>query len=287
MALLSWRRARGAALLACFASVVVAAGPSCIRSTPFQSDPSVTNSTAKNLAALREQEPAPRPFKFAAFGDTHTDYDNLQLTIDAINARDDIEFVLIAGDMTNDGLLQEFEWAHEQYDRLDVPFLTVIGNHDALGHGPEIYAEMYGPDDYSFTYGGIKFVLFNSNTLEFGPDIPRRDWLLSEVEDQRDALGVVLVAHHDLTNPDDHPGGTLDVFYEDLVQRPGVSGVIHGHLAKFELLSWKGVPVLQCGTYEHVFLHTIVTIDGAELSFEVCLFDHCEPAIPQPYPELE
>jgi hypothetical protein len=59
-----------------------------------------------------------------------------------------------------------------------------------------------------------------------------------------------------------------------------VVGVIHGHNADFELHSWHGVPVLQCGTYERVFLHTIVTIDGAHLSFERCRFEHCSPAFP-------
>lgn len=270
-------RARAAAFVALLGAVLAL---SCIRTTPFQSDPEVTDLTAKNLAKLAAQSPAHGPFKIAAFGDTHTDYDNLQRSIDAINARDDIAFALIVGDMTNNGLLQEFEWAYDVYRRLDVPFFTVIGNHDTLGHGASIYREMYGPYDYSFHYGGTKFVLFNSNTLEFEGNAPNRDWLSAQVLDRGGAEGVILVAHHDLTSPADYPDGTAAAFYQELVQLDGVSGVVHGHNVAFELIEWHGLPVLQCGTYEHLFLYTIVTIDGSKLSFEVCLFDRCDPVVP-------
>jgi 3',5'-cyclic-AMP phosphodiesterase len=286
MAYLSGRPARGALAIALLGSALWVAGAGCIRSTPFQSDPSVTGVTAKNLAKLSKQTPGQR-FKFAAFGDTHTDYDNLQVTVNAINARDDIELALIVGDMTNLGLLQEFEWAYEVYDRLDVPWLTVMGNHDALGHGAGIYREMYGPFEYSFEYGGLKFLMFNSNTLELGRSVPNRDWLTAEVENRGNSQGVVLAAHHDLTKPDDYADGDVAEFYEALVQRPGIAGVVHGHNEEFELLEWHGVPVLQCGTYEKLFLHTIVTVEAGQLSFELCEFDHCEPAVPIPDPGLE
>jgi predicted phosphodiesterase len=286
MALPPARRSCGVVLAAAIGAAVCAAGPSCIRSTPFGADPSVKDVTATNLAKLRAREPAPRPFKIAALGDTHADYDNVARTVEVINARDDIELVLIAGDMTDAGLLQEFEWSYEMYARLDVPFLTVIGNHDALGHGADIYREMYGPYDYSFVFGGIKFVMFNSNTLEFEGAAPDREWLSAEVDDLDGAQGAVLVLHHDPTHPDDYPDGTTREFYEALIQRPGVIGAIHGHLASFELIQWHGVPVLQCGTYENVFLHSIITFDGTTLSFQVCAFEACSAVEPVVQPEL-
>jgi 3',5'-cyclic-AMP phosphodiesterase len=271
---------RRISLLFALLGLAVAAATSCIRTTPFQSDPSVSGLTQKNLKALDSRRPAPRPFKLVALGDTHIDYDNLARTIDAINARDDIELVLFTGDMTNLGLLQEYEWSHEQYSRLRIPYFTVIGNHDALGHGIEIYQEMYGPLDYSFSFGGVKFVMFNSNTLEFQGAAPRREWLIDQVHDRRPEEGVILVAHHDLMSPDDYVGGNVAELYEQLVQVDGVIGVIHGHNKYFELQRWHGVPVLQCGTYEKVFFHTIVTVDGSRLSFERCQFESCEPVAP-------
>jgi 3',5'-cyclic AMP phosphodiesterase CpdA len=268
------------------ASLLCALGfaTSCIHTTPFESEPSVDDLTAKNLAELDARGPAPRPFKFAAFGDTHSDYDNLRRTVAAINARDDIEFVLITGDMTNLGLLQEFEWSNDAYEELDVPYLTVIGNHDALGQGQEIYREMYGPYDYSFSFGGIKFVMFNSNTLEFEGAAPDREWLVDQVDNRPPDEHVILVAHHDLTQPDDYADGNTAEFYVQLVQHEGVIGVIHGHNAEFELIAWNGVTVLQTGTYEKVFMHTIVTVDGSTLSYEACSFEQCTPI--QPIKEL-
>ncbi len=259
--------------------------PGCIRSTPFGSDPSVRDLTAKNLARLAAQTP-PLRYRFAALGDTHADYDNLNVTIDAINDRDDIEFVVIVGDMTVSGLLREFERSYEAYSRLDAPFLTVMGNHDALSNGPEIYRKMYGPYDYSFYYGQMKFVMFNSNTLELGPHVPNRTWMSAQVDDQGDAEGVVLSAHHALMQPEDYPDGDVAEFYEALVQRPGVAGVLHGHHEDFVLADWHGVPILQCGTYEKVFTHAVVTVEHGKLSFERCEFEQCEPVVPTPESEL-
>ncbi|MBX3131701.1 MAG: metallophosphoesterase [Polyangiaceae bacterium] len=271
------------------ASVLCAAwlcGAGCIRSTPFGSDPSVRDLTAKQLAKLAAQTPPPR-YKFVALGDTHADYDNLNVTIDAINDRHDIEFVLIAGDMTVSGLLREFERSYEAYSRLDAPFLTVMGNHDAISNGPAIYRKMYGPYDYSFHYGQMKFVMFNSNTLELGPHVPNRAWLSTQVDDQGGAEGVVLTAHHALMQPEDFPDGDVAEFYEALVQRAGVSGVLHGHHEDFVLADWHGVPVLQCGTYEKVFTHAVVTVEeDGKLSFERCEFGQCEPVAPTPESEL-
>ena len=86
-------------------------------------------------------------FKVAVISDTHDYYNELHKTIKYINARkDEYAFVIITGDMTNIGLLSEFETAKKFYDYLEVPYIVTIGNHDLLTNGGEIFDQMFGED---------------------------------------------------------------------------------------------------------------------------------------------
>ncbi len=254
-----------------------------MQSTPFGDDPEVTEQTRLNLDALAARGPAKLPFKFVAIGDNHDEYDDLARTVEIINARDDVDFVLVLGDMTDRGLLHEYEWTYQIFSRLDIPFLTVIGNHDALSDGTLIYQRLYGQLDYTFAYGGFEFVMFNSNTLEFPGEAPDRQWLIEQTSRSPAPRGVVWATHHDVTAPDDLPGnGTAD-FYAELLRKGRVALVAHGHLEDYELIEFEGVPILQAGTYQVVRTHTIVTMDRDRITFERCRFENCEPVVPRPF----
>jgi len=267
---------------ACAALVLLAAG--CLKSTPFQGEPSETNLTARNRAALQSRGEPHGAWSFLAFGDTHDDYDNLARSVERMN-QTDARLALIAGDMSDRGTLQELEWSVEEYRKLAMPFFTTIGNHDHLSGGAKIYDRMYGPRDYSFEHGGLKFVVFDSNTLE-DPTAPRRDWLRAQVTDHAGSR-VVLLLRSVSTAPTDFEGGTVGDFYDELLRSGDVSLVVHGHLDEFKLVSVHGIPVLQCGTYGTQFLHTRITFNGNGFSFEVCHFDDCEARSPQLESEAE
>lgn len=261
-------------------AVIVASLHGCIRSTPFGTEPRDTDLTAKNLARLAALEPAPFPFKFVALGDTHDAYDELADAVRRINARDDVSFVLHAGDISDLGLLNEMEWTQAQLEDLRVPVLTVIGNHDAIGKGADIYQKMYGPLNYSFVFGNTKFILFNSNTLEFPSSAPNRPWLEQETADAEGAQRKIWVTHQNVEAPDDLPSGTARDFYAGLLATGAVDLVIHGHLESYDLRSNGQVPLLQCSTFERKFYVTIVTVAESGLSFERCRFGVCEVVTP-------
>ena len=54
--------------------------------------------------------------------------------------------------------------------------MAVIGNHDNLGSGREVYEAMYGALNFAFVYGGIKFVCLNTNALDYDYSIPVPDF---------------------------------------------------------------------------------------------------------------
>jgi hypothetical protein len=141
---------------------------------------------------------------------------------------------------------------------------------------------MYGPRNYSFEHGGLKFVMFDSNTLE-NPQAPDRDFITAQIRD-RGSSKIVLVTHQSVTEPNDLEDGTNKEFYDQLLRDGEVSLVVHGHLDAFYLRNVHAVPVLQCGTFETQFLHTLVTFDGNGFKFLVCRFEDCEEREPEAEP---
>jgi predicted phosphodiesterase len=255
---------------------------SCLVPTPFGSQPEQRDLNARalhRLAASSDAQTAPRrEFTFAALGDTHAEYDDLVKVARAINRRQHIDFVAHMGDMTDFGLLQEYAWAHDALSELERPLFVTIGNHDAISSGAAIYREMYGPLEYSFVHQRVKFIFFNSNSLEFPDSVPNRTWLTEQIQNSGDARAVVLVTHHPPWSSD-APRAT-QLFYAELLQTGRVAAWIHGHIATFQLVRYHGVPILQCGTFQHWREYALVTLAEESLSFQRCNIDQCSTVEP-------
>ena len=123
---------------------------------PAGEAPSRTAAHVGRLEALAKR--AGTPFRFAVLADSHSDYDDLADAVASLNADSTLDFVILAGDFTQYGLLKEYEWFRVIMDRLSIPYVTVIGNHDAQANGEAVYRSVFGPLDYAFTFGGVRFV---------------------------------------------------------------------------------------------------------------------------------
>ena len=133
------------------------------------------------ILAVQEAIGNDSTFRFAVVGDPQLYYGELDEVMDAVEARNDLRFALVVGDLTDQGLSQEFQWYCDvAYDR-DLPVISLIGNHDHQGSGRLIYERMFGARDFSFTAGGARFVCFDN--VEFENEIPvRYDWLSAQLE---------------------------------------------------------------------------------------------------------
>lgn len=142
--------------------------------------------TAKNLARLAQTTvPAGDTLRFVFTGDSQRFYDEAEELVKSVNQQPGIQFVLVAGDISDFGLGREMRWVDDQLRKLRVPYLTVIGNHDQVGNGRAAYQEIFGPLNYSFVYGDTKFVLTDTNGREYNfngriPDVP---WVTRELSD--------------------------------------------------------------------------------------------------------
>lgn len=193
---------------------------------------SQSNLTEKNLQKISGIHPGdPDKFSFAVIADSHTDYTDLGDVLSDIDRKTDVLFVIHAGDFTDGGWLGEYRGTYQVMSGLTIPYLTVIGNHDELTQGREIYRKMFGDFNYTFVFGDCKFVMLECNSTAYFGIPPDLDWLESQLSDDSLYNLVFVVGHQ----PPFDPGWSDqdENRYKQLMQENGVALSIHGHEHEF------------------------------------------------------
>lgn len=173
--------------------------------------------------------------RFILVGDTQRWYDETADFVESANKQKGISFVLHAGDISDFGLAWEFEWVNKIMQKLNYPYLTVIGNHDIVANGPDVYARMYGELNYSFEYGDNKFIFLNTNSREyaFNGTTPDLAWLRSELSNNPGNKNVIVTAHvppFDADFDQDLSGEYASM----LAANPNVKFTLYGHQHTFK-----------------------------------------------------
>ena len=172
--------------------------------------------------------------RFVLSGDSQNAYDDLGGFVDKVNATPGIDFVLLNGDISDFGLLQEFKWIESYYSKLKVPYLAVIGNHDHSANGLYVYQQMYSKQlDFSFIYQGVKFVCHNTNSREYNFDgrVPNLNYLASQFQPDEGVNGYFAVAHVPPTSGD-FDKKLFDAYGKILTDNGKVYAVLNAHVDK-------------------------------------------------------
>ena len=150
----------------------------------------------KNLERLAKA-PADDTIRFVLTGDSQRAYKNAQDLVDVVNRTRGVDFVLLAGDISDFGLLNEMEWVDQIFSKLKAPYIGVVGNHDLVANGEKVYNRMFGPTNFCFNYQGIKFICHNTNSREvnFSGSVPDINWMKTELSPANNIKGNILVAH--------------------------------------------------------------------------------------------
>lgn len=144
--------------------------------SPYDASTSQRNQNAENISKIQEEHQNTDSLSFIAISDTHSDYSDLRAAVNAINAMEEISFVVVCGDITDWGLSKEFEDYFGLIKRLNIPSVTMIGNHDYLSNGKLIYNKMFGPTNFYFDVGNYRMVMFDNVVWENGNRQPDFDW---------------------------------------------------------------------------------------------------------------
>lgn len=190
-------------------------------------------------------------FSFALLTDIHISNHNprpledLARSVDEINSRNDIDFVLISGDITESGDKQAMLTCKSQFDRLRMPYYITNGNHETTWSesGVMDFNRVFGSNRFSFVYDNVLFIGFNS-----GPVLKMADghvapqditWAENEIKTHAaEGQRIIVVTHYPLQF------GDVDNWYEvtDMLRKYNVQCVLGGHYHRNLYFDCDGIP---------------------------------------------
>ena len=166
-------------------------------------------------------------------------------SIDIIRGMQNIDVILVTGDISDDGCEWTYQYADRLYSMLGIPTLCCPGNHDSL----KMMLDEYKPSFYqvlphSRIIEGWKIVMLNSVVpADENPEQNKSRGFLSGESlsyvkrELEEGLPTIIALHH----PPLEPGGWLnrrllenrDEFNQTINSYPNVRLVIYGHIHYF------------------------------------------------------
>lgn len=192
--------------------------------------------TAKNLARLAQRPlPAGDTLRFVFTGDSQRFYDEAEDLVKSVNQQAGIQFLIVAGDISDFGFGREMRWVDDHLRKLKVPYVTVIGNHDSVGNGRKAYEAIFGPLNYSFTFADTKFIMTDTNGREYNFDgkIPNMSWVSSELQDASTRRHVII--SHVPPQDEDFDPAVREAYVTALRNDPRLAFEMNGHRHDFSI----------------------------------------------------
>lgn len=191
-----------------------------------------TNINAKNIEKIEAQCSKKTTLRVAVMSDTQRHYDETEDFVNLINSRNDIDFVIHTGDITDFGLTKEFLWMRDILNKLTVPYVVVLGNHDCIGNANDVFKEVFGDFNFSFLAGNTKFVCLNTNALEFdySVSVPDFDFIINELNDERPEYEKTIVAMHAPPYSEQFNNNVATVFQHYINEFRQLQFCVYGHI---------------------------------------------------------
>lgn len=190
-----------------------------------------TGINARQMSVIESKFANKDTLRVAFISDTHLWLSDAKDQVEDVNRRKNIDFVVHCGDLTDTATEVEFEWSRDILSDLNYPFVALIGNHDFLGTGDQTYEVMYGPMDFSFIAGRVKFLCLNTNATEYDylAAIPNFDWMEEEMTKDSDRFERTVIIMHAPPYSDQFNNNVCKAFRRYLDYFPGLMCCVYGH----------------------------------------------------------
>lgn len=168
--------------------------------------------------------------RFIFMGDTQRSYNETEDFVKYVNQLDSIDFIIHGGDYTEFGLKKEFEWNDDILSKLKVPYVGLIGNHDVIGNGDQVFRKIFGNENFSFVVSDVKFVCLNTNAIEYdySHPVPNFNFLKNEIADSTRNKRTIVVMHAPPGN-EQFDNNVKDVFQLYIKTLPSLMFCLHAH----------------------------------------------------------
>ena len=154
------------------------------------------------------------------------------------------DLVVVSGDLTDSGTLEELSEWHEILTETSLPVFTMFGGHDGKEEHKRAepgttstanYGQVFGPAYYSFDSGGRHFVLYPNEDRYFSPaDRCRKsEWLLADLANQPVDREIVVFVH-----------STPAASFIDELSRFPVTMLLFGHRHSSKIFRHAGIQVV-------------------------------------------
>ena len=190
------------------------------------------NVNAANIEKIEQAAKNKDTIRFAVISDSHQWLDNLQSAINDINSRgNSIDFVIHCGDVSDFGATQEFIWTRDKMQKLQKPFVVLLGNHDCLGTGERTYSVIFGDPDFSFIAGHVKFLCLNTNAIEYDYSRPVPNFDFMEEQRTADSLYFdrTMIFMHAAPYSEQFNNNVAKVFDYYTQKMPNLMCCVYGH----------------------------------------------------------
>lgn len=207
---------------------------------PFQYSPYVSLNDSedkdlnnKNYLKMRNSIYKQDTFLFSVIADSHYYYDNLKEVVDYINKDETSIFTIHVGDLTESGLLWEYNNFYKITNKLKKPLFVCIGNHDYLSNGSDIFQHYFGDKNFTMKIGKNKFIFFDDVVWESLTHKPKFDWLENEISSVGADTSIFVFTH--IPPWTDQLMGEKEEMFKKMMAKNKVKAVITGHQHDYTL----------------------------------------------------
>lgn len=215
-------------------------------------------------------------FTFALLTDTHISHKNpapaedLKRVIKEVNENPNIDFVVVSGDISEEGDFRSLSQAKALLDLLNKKTYVIPGNHETkwTESGMTDFGKIFGSERIKFKHNGILFLGFNTGPLMRMADghvVPQDiTWLKNELA-LEPTTPTFLVTHYPLKD------GDVDNWYDvtDAVRPYNIISFLGGHYHSNRLFAYDGIPgVISRSTLrgkENIVGYTLIQVKGKEV----------------------
>lgn len=232
----------------------------------------VHNINQQNCERIKQQCANRSSIKFAVISDTQRWYDETKDAVSSINNRTDIDFVIHCGDISDFGVTKEFTLQRGILQKLRIPYVVILGNHDCLGTGGDTFRYIFGNPNFTFDAGKTHFVCLNTNAFEYDYSTAIPDFTF--IRDDQSCISPhitnTIVAMHAMPHSDQFNNNVADVFEYEISKYPQLLFCLcgHGHHRTVNDIFGDGMNYFECGSAK-TREYLIFTIKGGNYDYEV------------------